>query len=141
MYRQRLCQIGNNIDFILNTHYRASLVNTELVLKNIAFIAIAAFGWQLRSRARAGVLLPATILSSLFFYAATNTASWLAEPAYAKNLAGLVQALTTGLPGYPGTWTFYRNTFVSDIVFTSLFLLSLRLPLPVKSTEPVAVAS
>ena len=128
-------------DFILNTHYGFPLVNTELVLKNIAFIAIAAFGWQLRSRARAGVLLPATILSSLFFYAATNTASWLAEPAYAKNLAGLGQALTTGLPGYPATWTFYRNTFVSDLVFTCLFLLSLRLPLPVKSTEPVAVAS
>ncbi len=128
-------------DVILNAHYGWPLVNTELVLKNIAFIAIAAIGWRLRPRAQAKVLLPAAILSSLLFYVATNTASWLSEPAYAKSLSGLVQALTTGLPGYAPTWTFYRNTLVSDLVFTALFLLSLRIPFPAKSAEPVAAIS
>ncbi len=128
-------------DFILNAHYGWPLVNTELVLKNIAFIAIAAIGWQLRSRAQAKVIFPAAILSSLVFYVATNTASWLSDPAYAKSLAGFVQALTTGLPGYQPTWTFYRNTLVSDLVFTALFLLSLRLPFPAKNAEPVAAIS
>ena len=76
----------------------------------------------LRNRARVA-LLPASILGSLIFYVVTNTGSWIIEPAYAKTLAGWAQALTTGLPGYPPTWTFFRSTLISDLLFTALFIL------------------
>ena len=59
---------------------------------------------------------------SLAFYLLTNTVSWLSSPAYAKTLAGWVQALTTGEPGYLPTWYFLRNSLVSDLGFSLLLL-------------------
>jgi hypothetical protein len=61
---------------------------------------------------------------SVGFYLVTNTVSWLAEPAYAKNLAGWVQALTTGigLPGLPPTTWFLRQSLISDLAFSCLLL-------------------
>ena len=42
-----------------------------------------------------------------------------------KNFAGLIQALTVGLPQYSATptWMFFRNSLVSDLLFTGLFVL------------------
>jgi hypothetical protein len=113
-------------DLILNAHYGFPLLNIEFVGKTLAFALIAAFGWQMRSHARTSLLIPAAIGGSLFFYLVTNTASWLSDPAYVKSAAGWTQAMTTGLPQFPPTWMFYRNTFVSDIVFTLLFLICVR---------------
>jgi hypothetical protein len=30
--------------------------------------------------------------------------------------------MTTGLPGYPSTWWFYRYTLLSDVFYTLLFV-------------------
>jgi hypothetical protein len=54
------------------------------------------------------------------FYLVTNTVSWLTSVEYAKTTMGWWQALTTGLPGYAPTWMFFRNSLVSDLVFTLL---------------------
>jgi hypothetical protein len=109
-------------DLILNAHYGFPLFTVEFLGKTLAFAVVAALGWQLRKNARPGVILPAVVGSSLFFYLATNTASWVYEPGYAKTAAGWVQALTSGLPGYAPTWVFYRNTFAGDMLFAVLFL-------------------
>jgi hypothetical protein len=113
-------------DLVLNAHYGFPLFTVEFLGKSVAFAAVAALGWQLRRNVRPRVILPAVLGGSLFFYIATNTASWLYEPGYAKNAAGWLQALTTGLPGYAPTWVFYRNTLVGDVIFTVLFLYCLR---------------
>ena len=57
------------------------------------------------------------------FYLITNTFSWLSDPGYTKNFAGLIQSLTVGLSQYSATptWMFFRNSLVSDFVFTCLF--------------------
>ena len=55
-------------------------------------------------------------------YVVTNTIAWMADPGYVKNAAGWFQALTTGLPGYPPTWTFFRNSAASDLLFTALYI-------------------
>ena len=70
-------------------------------------------------------LLPASLAASLIFYVITNAFSWLSDPGYAKNFAGLIQALTVGLPQYSATptWMFFRNSLVSDLLFTVLFVL------------------
>ena len=49
------------------------------------------------------------------------------DPGYPKTLAGWLQALTTGLPGYPPTWTFFRNSFLSGGLFTGLFAGAMKL--------------
>jgi hypothetical protein len=66
--------------------------------------------------------LPASIACSTGFYLITNTASWLGSPAYAKSFAGWIQSLTTGLPGYPPTVCFFRNSLISDLCFTAVML-------------------
>lgn len=58
----------------------------------------------------------------VFFYLVTNTASWIVNPAYPRGLAGLWMSLTTGLPGFPPTWMFFRNSLVSDFLFAALLL-------------------
>jgi len=56
----------------------------------------------------------------LFFYLVTNTAAWIANPSYPKGAGGLWISLTTGLPGFPPSWIFYRNSLLSDLVFGSI---------------------
>jgi hypothetical protein len=55
----------------------------------------------------------------------TNGFSWLSDPGYAKSFPGLIQALTVGLPQYSATptWMFFRNSLLSDLFFTLLFVL------------------
>jgi hypothetical protein len=118
-------------DLILHMHYPTAFVAGYFAVKYFAFISIAIFGFQLRAMAsantamRARVLFPSVIGASLFFYLVTNTASWLYEPAYAKDISGWTQAVTVGLPGYVETWKFFRNSLLGDLVFTALFLASI----------------
>jgi len=64
----------------------------------------------------------ALIGSGLLFYLVTNTAAWIGNPSYPRGLGGLWMSLTTGLPGFPPSWMFYRNTLVSDLIFGALLL-------------------
>lgn len=66
-------------------------------------------------------LLNGSLLGAILFYLVTNTQSWLADPFYAKTLAGWWQALTIGHPEYPPTIFFFRNTLFGDLLFTGLF--------------------
>jgi len=114
-------------DLVLNAHYHASLVDVEMLPRYVAIGLIVALGFALRGRAGAVTVLPASVAGSFLFYLITNTGSWLGEVGYAKTFAGWVQALTTGLPGYPPTWMFFRNTLASDVLFTALFVACMAL--------------
>ena len=63
------------------------------------------------------------------FYAITNAFSWLTDPGYVKNFTGLIQALTVGLPQYGATptWMFFRNSLVSDLLFSLLVVACMSL--------------
>jgi hypothetical protein len=129
-------------DMILTAHYGThALFNVEFIVKTGVLAVIAAFGWQLRSQARAAVLVPTAIGGSLFFYLATNSAAWLTDPGYVKSLGGWVQSLTTGLPQYRPTWTFYQNSFLSDVIFTLLFLACVRRRAAAPAAQRPAVAA
>ena len=82
----------------------------------------------------------ASIAGSVIFYVVTCAVSWLFDPGYPKSFAGLIQAVTVGLPQYGATpsWMFFRNSVVSDLLFTGLFILCFHLG---HATEPARVAS
>lgn len=42
---------------------------------------------------------------------------------YSLSFSGWFQALTTGLPGFPPTWLFFRNALVSDFLYSGTLLL------------------
>jgi hypothetical protein len=126
-------------DVILNVfHYHQPLFTFDILPRYAALALISALGLALRQRARLPLLLGASVVGSVIFYAITNTGSWLADPGYTKNFAGWVQALTSGLPGYPPTWTFYRHTLLGDVCFTLLFAGCMALqPRPQTAPQPV----
>lgn len=101
-------------------------------------LAVGAGRWMARrEKAGLGTFVLLLLGNAILFYVATNTVSWLTD-AYPRTSGGFVQALTTGLPGYPPTWIFFRNQLVSDFLFAGLILavhaLALRAsPRPVES--------
>ena len=115
-------------DLCINTfHYHQPPFSLAALPAYAALALIAAIGLRLRSHPSTISLLLATIAGSTLFFLFTNSAAWLAEPAYPKSLAGWLQSLTTGLPAYPPTWLFFRNSLLSDSFFTLLFITSLSL--------------
>jgi hypothetical protein len=116
-------------DAVINFSYGAPLLDSQILVRYVALVVVGCAGLLLQNRASLKTLLPASIVGSTFFYAITNAFSWLSDPGYAKSLAGLVQALTTGLPSYSATpsWMFFRNSLISDLLFTLLFVLSFNL--------------
>ncbi|MGB8166367.1 MAG: DUF6580 family putative transport protein [Chthoniobacteraceae bacterium] len=109
-------------DVILNVfHYHQPLFTFDILPRYAALALISAIGFALRGRTRLPGLLAASVAGSLLFYIISNTGSWIYEPAYTKDFAGWTQALTTGLPGFPSTWWFYRHTLLGDVTFTLLF--------------------
>jgi hypothetical protein len=70
-------------------------------------------------------LFAGALAGSVIFYLATNTDAWIRDPFYLKNAAGWWQAMTLGRPEFPPTFFFFRNTLVSDLLFTGLFALAM----------------
>lgn len=116
-------------DAVINFSYGAPLLDSQILVRYVALAVLGFAGLLLQNRAWLKTLLPASIVGSIFFYGATNAFSWLSDPGYTKNLAGLIQALTIGLPSYSATpsWMFLRNSLISDLLFTLLFVLSINL--------------
>jgi len=112
-------------DAVLNYHYGASLLDPHILGRYLALALVGCVGLLLQNRASLKTLLPASIVGSMIFYVITNTFSWMSDPGYVKNFAGLIQALTVGLPGYRATptWMFFRNSLLSDLFFTLLFVV------------------
>ena len=121
-------------DVLLNVfYYHASIFCIEMVVKTISFAMIVALGKLFTARDHWFKLLGGGLLGAVLFYLITNTASWFSEPGYSKTLAGWIQALTTGLPGFPPTWEFFRNSLLSSGLFTALFVSSVKLTAPAES--------
>jgi hypothetical protein len=115
--------------------YRASLFNGWMVANYLSYVAIIWLGQRFSARTSWLGLLGGGLLGALLFYLVTNTASWLSDPGYAKTLAGWVQALTTGLPGFPPTWAFLWKTLTSGGLFTGLFAGAMKMA---EQVEPEA---
>ena len=111
-------------DLFLNYLYGAPLFQAQMLSRYFAFALVGAIGFALQNHASFKSLLPASLVGSAIFYLITNVVSWVSDPGYAKNFGGLIQALTVGLPQYGATptWMFFRNTLLSDLFFTLLFV-------------------
>jgi hypothetical protein len=114
-------------DLLLNVfYYHYPILDGYMAVRLLAFLALVGLGRRFKPGMAWWKLLGGGVIGALLFYLATNTAAWLYDPGYPKTLAGLWQALTTGLPGYPPTWSFFRNTLLSGGLFTALFVGSMK---------------
>jgi multisubunit Na+/H+ antiporter MnhF subunit len=98
-------------------------LSAQLLVPLLGFIAIVAFAKFFKGKSLRKIFF-GSLGAALVFYLLTNTLSWALNPSYAKSLGGWSQALFTGLPGFPPTWTFFRNSLISQAVFTGAFMLA-----------------
>ena len=114
-----LAVIGS--DLVLNPTYGENLLE-PFMLATYGGFALAVFVGRFVSKRRAWPTLLGGVLGcSISFYLLTNFFAWLVNPAYTKTLAGLWQALTIGMPGFPPTYLFLRNSLLGDLLFAGIF--------------------
>ena len=113
-------------DLILNLHYHQPLIDTGMFSRYFCFALILFLGGLVRKQHSNKLLFlfASTLIGSALFYLMTNTSTWISTAAYAKTLPGWWQALTIGEPGFPPTLLFFRNTLLSDLFFTALFVIT-----------------
>jgi len=104
-------------------HYQWSL-GGEL-LRMACYLAALGFGVAISHRRNWVNLAGGALAGTVLFYLASNTASWMGDVAYRRDLAGWWQALTVGHPEYEPTLFFLRNSLVSDVLFTAAFALAM----------------
>jgi hypothetical protein len=128
-------------------YYHVDAARWDMLLNYGIYAGLIALGKWIGKSAPLWKLVFGGVLGALVFYVLTNTLSWLLYPGYAKTIAGWIQALFTGLPGYPPSWEFFRNTLLSGGLFTALFAAAARVTeespadktagAPVTEEEPV----
>lgn len=129
-------------DILLNAlYYHTAIFDGHMFIKIVAFAGLIGLGRLFSARHSWVKLLCGGILGALLFYLVTNIASWLFEPGYPKTIAGLIQALTIGLPNYPPTWEFFRNTLASGGLFTGLFVGTAKLVETAEAAEEKEAAA
>lgn len=111
-------------------HYYATQFHYEwnvgsAALRALCFVVAVGFGRLVAPRRSWLNLFSGALGGSVVFYLVTNTASWIGDAGYAHNAAGWWQAMTIGHPQFAPTLFFFRNTFVSDLLFTAGFALAM----------------
>jgi len=95
-----------------------------------SFVLIGLLGLTLRRRRTPARIIAAALASSVLFFLITNFGEWLG-PLYPHSLAGLWASYLAGIP-------FFRNTVVSDLVYSLAFFgvyeSAVRLARPLAST-------
>lgn len=110
-----------------------------LITVGVAAMACFALGRQLKNCAWPAVLGGA-IAAAVAFHLITNSVDWISSPLYPNNPHGLWQSLWTGPLGSPlPSWVFLKNSLVSNLLFTSMFLLA-RVPIRAAATAATASA-
>jgi hypothetical protein len=112
-------------DLFLDPYYSAVFQETWLwpsvALRALAFACALPVGAAVARHKGWLTLFGGALACSGIFYLITNTDAWARDPAYLKNAAGWLQAMTVGRPEFPSTLFFFRNTLASDLLFTGIF--------------------
>lgn len=107
------------------THFGYTWDLSGMLVRTACFAAALGLGWIAARRKNWLRLFAGCLGGSLLFYLATNTAAFLGDAYYSGTFAGWWQAMTIGHPEFPPTLFFFRNTLVSDLVFTGIFVLAM----------------
>ena len=124
-------------DILLNVFaYDVTVLDPRLVTNWMILALFVVLAKGLARRRSYDRVFLGTLFGALLFYLVSNSVSWMVNPAYAKTIAGWVQALTVGLPGFPPTWMFGLKTLLGTGLFTGLFAGAMKLSEAMDATEP-----
>jgi len=116
-------------DVALNVfYYHTAPFGWYLVLNYAVYTLLIGLGKWFGRESSSFRLVLGGLAGAVIFYLVTNTLSWLQDAAYAKTIAGWVQALTVGRPDWqPTTWEMFRSTLLSGGLFTAFFVAAAKL--------------
>lgn len=104
-----------------------------------SFVLITFIGILIRSRAKAGNVILASLVSSLLFFLVTNFGVWAAG-GFESGLNGLLTAYLAGIPFYNNGFfgSFFFNTVAGDlfycgVLFGSFYFARLKFPVLAKA--------
>ncbi len=100
-------------DVILNRMYGYAF-SVDYFVTWAFYGAVIAFGALLLSKATPVRVVGASLATSVSFFLISNFMVWAVWTMYAKNLTGLIECYTAAVP-------FFRNTVVSDLLFSTAF--------------------
>lgn len=113
------------LDYHYATVYAESWTWPSVAIRLICFALALPLGAWVARRKNWVTLFGGALGGALFFYFATNTDAWIRDPFYMKTAAGWWQAMTVGRPEFAPTLFFFRNTLISDLLFTGLFAVAM----------------
>jgi ABC-type cobalamin transport system permease subunit len=108
-------------DLILNFYYNFPLLTPFMLPSYACYAAAFLLGLWVARHKSLPTLFGGAAVGSLLFYVITNTFSFWFDAGYAQHNLSWSQAMITGLPGYAPTWTFFRSSLISDLLFTGVF--------------------
>lgn len=79
----------------------------------ISFALIVLIGMFISSSQSIGSVVTATVSSSFLFFAITNFAVWMGNPAYPQNFTGLMECYFAAIP-------FYKNSLIGDLFYSAI---------------------
>lgn len=85
----------------------------NMIAVYISFALIALIGMFISSNQSIGWVVTATVSSSFLFFALTNFAVWLGNPAYPQNFTGLMECYFVAIP-------FYKNSLIGDLFYSTV---------------------
>lgn len=106
--------------YAVQFHYEWSLGGAGI--RALCFVVAVFFGWLVSTRKSWLNLFSGTLAGAVLFYLVTNSHAWFYDLGYAKSAAGWWQAMTVGHPEFPPTLFFFRNSLVSDLLFSAAFV-------------------
>lgn len=109
-------------DIVLNLHYGEAAIGSWTIVSLLCLTMFALAGRRVTGRRSVLLLVCGSLACTLVFYLVSNTVCYAFSPDYPPGVAGWVQALTVGLPGYPPTWAFLRNSLIGDLSYTLLLV-------------------
>ncbi|MGA2017055.1 MAG: DUF6580 family putative transport protein [Opitutaceae bacterium] len=113
------------IDHHYATVYHYEWTGAAAGLRALCFAGALGLGALVSRRRSWFNLFGGALCGSVVFYLVTNTVSWVGDAGYAHDAAGWWQAVTVGHAEFYPTLFFFRNTFVSDLLFTGCFALAM----------------
>ena len=130
-------------DIFLDHYYASRFGETwswpSMAVRAVCFgLALPVGAWVARHKNWVN-LFAGSLAGAIIFYLATNTDAWIRDPYYVKSSAGWWQAMTVGRPEFPPTLFFFRNTLLSDLLFTGLFALAMEFA-ALRSRQPSLLA-
>ncbi len=108
-------------DLLLSPYYGLNFFEPFMLLTLASYLLVWLLGKGLGPKCGIASLMGGAVAGSLLFHLVTCSFSWMINPAYVKNFAGLIQSFTVGEPGFAPAYLFLRNSLLSTIFFCLAF--------------------